>query len=259
MYVRNAIDKITAYSIPTMKKILFLLTFLAAGLYSCGQNNQVAQDTTSSQTATPDSTSLTDEWLGSPKDNPSNYIYSDTTYTDTLGRSIRIQNSFPKGGGVLDLNSFSIGFQPFDTIPYGHAILWTRIINESNTPLALNVNFPADSLAIFPASPESHLKLFLPPGTMTLDKVGAYSYGIAGLESFLVVNFYQPGIIERTIGPGEDLLFYVALLSHIPNPGVDTSPRRTALVLDGESLYYRISTTLPSTYPMPCGELFFKE
>ncbi len=240
-----------------MKKNLVLFPLLVSVLYSCGQSTPSTPEQLTTDNTSLDSLEATRDSLRSQKYDPQTYIYSDSTYTDVSGRNIRIQNSFPKGGGYLDLSSSSIGFSPFNNISYGHAVFWTRVINESDAPLELSINFPADSLAIFPATPEAHLKLFIPPATMTLDKVAQYSYGITGLESYLTANFYKPSILQRTIAPKEEWIFYVALLSHIPE--VSPGPRRTGLILDGKTLYYQISTTLPETYLMPCGELVFKE
>jgi hypothetical protein len=95
-----------------------------------------------------------------------NYSYewmdTEVKYSDATGKGIIIQNSLPRGGpGYFDPTGRRFGF----------AIFWTRIINETSKPIELSINFPADSFAIFP-SPDSYLKLFLPPDTMTPDKEG---------------------------------------------------------------------------------------
>src|SRR6266481_5443652 len=78
------------------------------------------------------------------------------------GDSIIIQNSVPRAGGDADEKcryTDSVGQK------YRYAIFWTRVINETATPLELTINFPATL-----SSPYSHIKLFLPRYTMTDDK-----------------------------------------------------------------------------------------
>jgi hypothetical protein len=86
------------------------------------------------------------------------FIYTDTTYASSSGKGITIQNSLPKGGSI-EPN----GTQYLDPTgkSYAFAVFWTRIINETNTALELNINFPADSFANF-TPPDSYLKLLLP-------------------------------------------------------------------------------------------------
>jgi len=88
-------------------------------------------------------------------------------------KGVIIQNGLPKGGGYTDSTGKSFGYR----------IFWTRVFNETATPLELTINFPADSFAILP-SPDSYFKLFLPPDTMKLDKKSKYDYGVTGLKSF---------------------------------------------------------------------------
>ncbi|MGH9927163.1 MAG: hypothetical protein ACRD5B_17500, partial [Nitrososphaeraceae archaeon] len=93
------------------------------------------------------------------------YVHVDTEikYSDPTGKGVIIQNSLPKSGGVADEKS---RYTDSTEKNYRYAIFWTRVINETATPLELTINFPADSFAILP-SPGSYLKLFLPPDTMT--------------------------------------------------------------------------------------------
>ncbi len=147
-------------------------------------------------------------------------------YTDSIGKSLIIQNSFPKGGPYTHPTGKR----------FGYGIFWTRVINETATPLEITINFPADSFAIFP-QPDSYLKLFLPPDTMKFDKETLYDYGATGLKSFLDTAFYKPTILKRTIHPKEECLFYIGLVFRVP----DNGPVRTGLVLKGEDLFYRIS------------------
>jgi hypothetical protein len=105
------------------------------------------------------------------------WIDTEVKYSDSTGKGIIIQNSLPRGG-------------PYDTPTgkrFGYGIFWTRVINETATPFELTINFPADSFAIF-LQPDSYLKLFLPPGTMTVDKESLYEYGYGATRMTLAKN-----------------------------------------------------------------------
>jgi hypothetical protein len=198
--------------------------------------------------------------------------HSDTTYrilenksfpipsTDWIGalNGVTIQNSFPKG----DRHTDSSGKV------YGIAIFWTRVINETPNPLELTINFPADSFAIL-SSPDFYLKIFLPPDSMTLDKVPLYNYGIASLTSFLDTGLNKTTRLQRTIDPNEECLFYTAVLQYqVPNqvprlhrPGLHQGGggvTRTALVLKDQRLFYRISIDRDSQL-IHCGQIVFKK
>jgi hypothetical protein len=153
-------------------------------------------------------------------------------------KSVTIQNSFPKGGAYTDPNGKS----------FGYVIFWTRVINETTTPLELSISFPA---AILPL-PDSYFKLFLPPDTMTLDKVSLYDYGATGLKSFLDTGINYPTMLQRTINPKEDCVFYIGALFDHAN-GV----ARAELVLKEQDLFYRINL-LDATI-IPCGRIAFKK
>lgn len=176
--------------------------------------------------------------------------------SETENHGLTIQNSFPKGDGYTD-SSGKI---------FGIAIFWTRIINQTANLLELTINFPGDSL-IVNSSPDSYLKLFLPPDTMTLDKVSLYGYGITDLKYALDTGLNNPSVLQRTINAKEDFIFYVGVLSdRVPDKesgGRQTGVRqeagitRTALVLKDNNLYYRIGVDLDSIF-IPCGQIVFK-
>ncbi len=165
-------------------------------------------------------------------------------YSETASKGVIIQNSFPKGGPYTDPTGKK----------FGHSIFWTRVINETATPLELTINFPADSFAILP-SPDSYLKLFLPPDTMTLDKEWLYDYGATGLKSFLDTGLNKPTMLQRTINPKEECLFYIGALSYQSGGMV-----RAGLVLKEQNLFYRISI-IPhfDSALFPCGHIIFKK
>ncbi len=170
------------------------------------------------------------------------WVDTEVKYTDPAGKVVMVHNSFPKGGGWY---TDSAGKK------YSYIIFWTRVINESATPLELTIKFPADPFKIFP-SPDSYIRLFLPPDTMTLEKVPLGDYGLTNLQSFLNAGFNKPGMLQRTINPGKECFFYIPVLIYQAR-----GTARAALVLKGQDLFFRISIA-PDSALIPCGHLVFK-
>lgn len=170
-------------------------------------------------------------------DTESKYIRSDV-------KGITIQNSLPKGGVYTDPAGKEFGYR----------IYWTRVINETTAPLELSIRFPADPVMVF-ASPESYLKVFLPPGTMALDKEGLPDYGATDLKSFFTRGINKPTTLLKIINPKEPFVFYVGTLSYNPGNGVP----RTGLVLKDQTLSYRITGYDVQRSPelIPCGRISF--
>lgn len=170
------------------------------------------------------------------------WVDTEVKYTDSLGRAVMIHSSFPKGGG---------GYTNVAGEKYSYVIFWTRVINESATPLELTIKFPADPFKIFP-SPDSHIRIFLPPDTMTAEKIPLGDYGLTSLQSFLDAGFNKPGMLQRTIKPKEECFFYIPVLIHQAR-----GTARAALVVKGQDLFFRISIA-PDFAVIPCGHLVFK-
>ena len=165
---------------------------------------------------------------------PGTYIDTESNYTDSTGIVVIIQNSLPKGVGYTDATGKY----------FGGRIFWTRVINETATPLELTINFPADSFAMVPSS-DSYLKIFLPTDTMTIDKETLYSYGVTGLESLLDTCFNKPTMLQRTINPKEECLFYIGVLFL----GESQGAARAGLVLKDQKLF---RSSIPHRiYPLP--------
>lgn len=167
-------------------------------------------------------------------------------YSETTHEGVIIQNSFPKGGPLnsLDRKRFK----------HSHLVFFTRITNETSSPLQLTISFSADSFPI-PAAPDTFMKLFLPTDTMTLAKQILYSYGVTGLESIL--DSPPPNILQRTINPAEDFLFYVVGIFYKTSDTArddDRGGNRAELVLKGQELFYRMPPQLDF---LPCGRIIF--
>ena len=162
-------------------------------------------------------------------------------YSQTENNGVIIQNSFPKGGPYTDATKKYFN--------YSYLVFFTSVINETEHPLELTVNFSPDSIPI-PNSPDTFVKLFLPSDTMTLDKQALFSYGITELEAFDKSTKFQ-----RKLNPKEDCLFYIVAVFYQTNADAWNQERggnRAELVLDGQDLFYNM---LPQIDSLPCGHI----
>jgi hypothetical protein len=165
-------------------------------------------------------------------------------YSETNTNGIVIQNSFPKGGPYTGPTKKNFN--------YSHLVFFTRIVNETETPIELTINFSADSIPI-PDSPDTFVKLFLPSDTMTHDKQSLYDYGVKSL-----VSFDNPTRFQKTIGPHEECLFYVVSVFYQTRATAENHQRggnRAELVLKGQDLFYRMPPQIES---LPCGKIISK-
>ena len=176
------------------------------------------------------------------------YIRTDTTYASATGKGVTIQNSGPKGGNIEP----GIPYTDAKGKNYFFAAFWTRIINGTNRALEIKVNFPADSYPLSPSS-DSYLKLFLPADTMTVDKLSMYSYGLTGMKSFIDSNFNNATMLQKTLEPNEDHIFYIVTISYQAG-----GPARSSMILKEKELFYRISMGPYGPVEIPCGKITFK-
>lgn len=230
-----------------MTKHVYVFALLTLAIYtSCEGQNKITDSLRS--------TNEIDDWnkRWKIKDDKLPAIHS-----ETVSQGVIIQNSLPKGDRHTDSSGKVFGI----------AVFWTRVINATDNPLELTINFPVDSLEIL-SSPDSYLKLFLPADTMTLDKVWLYNYGVTGLRSYLDSGLNKPSKLQRTINPKEESLFYIGVLRYqVPDqapgtrrPGLHQARGgviRTGLVLKEQDLFYRVSIDLDSTL-IHCGQIVFK-
>lgn len=160
-----------------MRKILIILILTTMAFYCCRQNPRVAtvkeiSDEKMVVRKTKYESNI--KTLGFSRDS---YIHTIANYTDAKGKGIIIHNSYPKGG-------------PINTPAgrYGHAVFWSRIINKTDTTVELNLNFPADSIVVEPAT-NTHFKLLVPLDIMTPDKRSKFGFGLKYMETFVVKTF----------------------------------------------------------------------
>lgn len=167
-----------------------------------------------------------------------NWVDSEVKHTDSKGNSVMITNSFPKGGDLVDKNEKKIGYRVF----------WTRIRNESVTPINLKVEFPD---VRFFKSKESHIKIVLPKENMTYEKIQLFDYGLTNLQSLLNDESNQSSIMQKKISHKENYFFYVTVFIHR-----DRGTARSALILKGKDLFYKITLGSDTTL-IPFGSLNF--
>jgi hypothetical protein len=208
---------------------------VTTGLFCSGQSSKSTAD--SVYIGTSDSTKNVQSQKPLTEHNEK-YIYAKYEYTDSTGRSVIIQNSFPKSGTHY-------------TDPTGkgyiYAVFFTRIINETDNPFELKIDFPLDSFEI-PSSSGNYMRLLLPSDTMTIDKEPLYDYGLR-LKSFLDNNRHKSSSLKRTIHPKGSSTFYVVTLS---NRGVGGTIR-AGLSLKEQNLFYRVNDK-----EIHCGKIDLK-
>jgi hypothetical protein len=169
-----------------------------------------------------------------------NWVDSEVKHTDSKGNSVMMTNSLPKGGGVVYQNGKK----------YSYVVFWTRMSNQSATPIELKVKFPE---VTFFKSSDSYIKIILPKETMKIEKEQLFDYGLTNFQSLLNDESNQLGILQKKIGPKEDYLFYVTVFIHIEGGG----SARAKFELNDKELLYKISMGSDTTL-IPCGSLEFK-
>ena len=168
----------------------------------------------------------TKDIVTSPGSNERN-VHTTYEYADSIGKRLIIQNSIPRGG---------IKYTDSNGEVYVYAVFWTRIINETDNPLELKIDFPVNSYEV-PSLPGKYYKILVPPDTMTIDKEPLFNHGLADLESFLDKSIHKSSSLKRTINPKESSGFYVAILF---DSGV-VGPFRTGLSIKGQNLFYKVT------------------
>jgi hypothetical protein len=213
------------------KPVMLIVPFLmAVFLTSCGQ----------SQTNSPKETIVTEtkDTVTSPGSNEK--YHTKYEYTDSTGKSLIIQNSFPKGEKYTDPNGKE----------YFKSIFWTRVINETGNPFELTIDFSGDSYELpssVGSSVNNYRKIILPPDTMTHGKQDGFNYGLKDLDSFLGNSIDKPSSLKRTINPKESSGFYVVMLLIKPKSGGagvkgdGNAHTRAGFSLKGKNLFYTVN------------------
>lgn len=220
-----------------MKNNIIVLIMATTGLFSCRQGSNSTPDTVTKETLSSTENVQSQKPLTNHHEK---YIDTRYEYTDSTGRSLMIENSFPKSG---------IHYTDPTGKEYIYAVFWTRIVNETDSPCELTIDFPAESSEL-PSAPGVYYRVFFPPDTMTIDKEPLYDYGVTSLKSFLDNGLSKPSSLKRTISPKGSSAFYVIALS---NKGVG-GPLRTGFTFKDQNVFYRINKT-----DIYCGKINLKK
>ena len=222
-----------------MLKNLLLLIIVTAGLFSCKQAIKSVSENVDVETVN------SEKNIQNNKD-----IFTKYEYSDSEKKSITIENGYPRGGiKYIDSNGNENSY----------AVFWTRIINETDNPLELEIDLPINSYAIS-NFPGKNFKILVPNYNITLDKIPLINQ--TDLKSFLDNNIHKSALFNRTINPKESSGFYfVMLISTLEATGMT----RTELKLKGQELFYKISRyskTKPATIidekEIHCGSINLK-
>lgn len=228
-----------------MKKIILILIIVTTGFFSCKQSNK----STPAIVATEISDSKKN--IQNKKALNNKDIYTEYKYTDSDGKNIIIQNGFPRGGTkYTDKNGDN----------FNYAVFWTQIINETDNPIELKMDFPLNSYKV-PSLPGEYYKVLIPADTMTLEKFPLFLYGLTNLESYLDNNIHKSASLKRTIQPKESNGFYAVILCLTEGAH---GTMRTELSLKGQNFFYRIkvdgskSNSISSDKEIHCGSINLK-
>lgn len=168
-----------------MNKIILILILTTIGLFSCKKNSKLISNKNEEIQKTDDKN-----------------IYSKYKYIDFEGGSVTIYNSLPKGG---------MKYTDVDGEVYNYAVFWTRIINETDKLLELNINFPLNLYEI-PSLQGKYYEVLIPSETVTLKDQSLYLYGFTNLNFFFDENIHKQSSLKRTIKAAESNSFYVVIL-----------------------------------------------
>ena len=193
-----------------MKKNTLLLIWLTFCLFSCNQNSKSTLEKNNQSEKTSDKN-----------------IYSKYEYTNSEGGSITIENSLPKGG---------MKYTDVKGEIYNYVVFWTRIMNQTDNTLELNINFPLNSYEV-PSLPGKYYEILIPSDTMTIEKSPLHLYGLTNFETFLNNNIHKESNLKRTINSKESTGFYAVMLCL--SEGAHGT-MRTELNLEEENLFYKV-------------------
>ena len=228
-----------------MKKNIIILIIATTGLFSCKQRSKSKPDIVDIETS--DSVkNVQNKKAFNDKD-----IYTKYVYIDSNGKSLIIKNGFPRGGMKYTDRNGDI---------YNYVVFWTQIINETDNPLELRMDFSVNSYEV-PSLPGEYYKVLIPADTMTFEKFPLFNYGLTNLESFLNNNIHKSASLKRTINPKESNGFYVVILGSTEGAH---GTMRTGLSLKGQNIFYRInvdgsySNTKSNDKEIHCGSINLK-
>ena len=189
--MRNVVRKLKK-----MKKAIIILIMATTGFSSCKQRGKSTPDIVDIETS--DSVkNVQNKKSFNDKD-----IYTKYVYIDSNGKNLIIKNGFPRGGMKYTDRNGDV---------YNYVVFWTQLINETDNPLELRMDFPVNSYKV-PSSLGEYYKVLIPADTMTFEKFPLFLYGLTNLESYFDNNIHKSASLNRTINPKESNGFYIVIL-----------------------------------------------
>jgi hypothetical protein len=208
-----------------MRKILTITTMIMV-FFSCGEENKSTQNKIVADIETFELTK-TSKNQKPQDDSYKRFVNTEYRYNDTSGKSLIIQNSLPKGGlEYTDNNGEN----------FVYAIFWTLIINETDNPFKLSIEFPATSFRR-QDSPDNYFKIFVPKKKINFNNLSLLNFGIGDLGAILDDKLQKASSLQRTISPKNTSSFYVITLF---NKGLE-GPVRAGLSAKEDNLFYRLN------------------
>ena len=203
-----------------MRHRLFIIS--VSILLSCGPKSNNQQENTEESKSNADLNEVIKQANTIDK-----YIDTEFAYTDITEKQLIIKNSLPKGGlKYIDPNGNE----------YRFAIFWTQVTNETEGPVTIDIQFPADTFQL-PSSPDNFVKFHIPTVSMIEEKASLFNYGLEDLNILLDNKLQQPSSLQKTINPNETLAFYfITLFKH----GVD-GVVRAGLSIEDDKIIYQVN------------------
>lgn len=165
-------------------------------------------------------------------------FHTEFVYEDIFNGSIKIQNSYPKGGQ---------GYTSPKGKNYVFVVFWSCITNETDTEIELKVNLSPESFVI-PSSPNVEFNLYLPEENMLIENESLPNYGL-DVKSYLDKKIGDSSNLITSISPKTSHLLYMVAVS---NQGVNGTIR-AGFELEGQKLFYHING-----HKVYCGEVVEK-
>ena len=169
----------------------------------------------------------------------SSYANLPSTTNVSSDEGLIILNSAPKAGRYIDSHGKE----------FGYGITRVTLINVSESPCRITIDFPADSFA-FISSLGSYVKLFLPPDKIAFSDMrfdNSSWYYNDSLKAFLDADHHTPTTSRATIGAKQERVFYIGAL-YYKTAGVP----RAELFLKNQHLFFRPGRL--DSLLIPCGK-----
>ncbi len=196
------------------------------GLGSCGKDQKSTSDKVDIKTIRSTESIVISTQQNSNKDYEK-FIDTKFEYVDSIGRSLIIENSLPRGG---------LNYTDKYEKDYIYFIFWSKITNETNNCFEFKLEFSKDNYEL-PSSSDNKFKIMFAREKMEIDKLQLFDYGLSNLKMTLDNELQNSYKLQGTINSNETNSFYVIILFEKSLEEIV----RTGLRLKDNNLYYRVN------------------